>query len=119
MDNPRSNPFAAGALPEGCINIDAADHALVPLKFVMALEGGRTSLPCDAFASQTIHTASGLAYLLVQLSHLGLVLHEAFTPEGARLLAHTLLRAADEAEAAMLGASNAQLDAVLAKGKSA
>ena len=45
------------------------------------------------------------------------MLHEAFTPEGARLLAAELVKMAAAAEAEMLKDSNAQLAATLAKGK--
>lgn len=114
-----NNPFHKGPIPPDCPWIDADDHSLVPVKFVTLMEDGRRSQPCDAFALQTIYLVDGRGYLVMQMAHAGLVLHEAFTPEGARVIAAALNKSADEAEAAMLTASNAQLAATLGKGKPA
>jgi len=99
--------------------LDAADHALIPLQYVIAMPSGLASVPCETFGLSRVGTPSGAVHVVVQLARHQLMLHEAFTPEGARIFAQTVLRMADAAEAAMLEASNAQLAAALAKGKRA
>jgi hypothetical protein len=99
--------------------IEPGDHTMIPAPFVTTLPDGRASLPAHGFCVSQFHAEGGRAYVLVQLARHRLVLHEAFTPEAARLLAQGMLDAATAIEAAMLEASNAQLDAALAKGKGA
>lgn len=112
------DPFA------GCDNsaarvLDAADHTISPLPFVTQMPGGQVSLPAMWFCTSLFTLESGPVHILLQLQRHRLMLHEAFTPEGARLLAAELVKMADAAEAQMLERSNAQLAATLAKGKGA
>ena len=112
------DPFA------GCNNrdariLDAADHTISPLPFVTKMPSGQVSLPAMWFCTSLFELKSGPVHILVQLQRHRLMLHEAFSPEGARLLAAELVRMADAAEAQMQEAANAQLAATLAKGKRA
>lgn len=108
------DPFA-GTDDSNARILDAADHTISPLPFVTAMPSGQVSLPAMTFCTSLFHMGSGPVHILLQLQRHRLMLHEAFTPEGARLLAGELVKMADAAEAEMLAASNAQLDAALAK----
>ncbi|WP_298164524.1 hypothetical protein [Novosphingobium sp.] len=112
------DPFA-GCNDKDARILDAADHTISPLPFVTSMPGGQVSLPAMFFATSLFCLASGPVHILLQLQRHRLMLHEAFTPEGARLLAAELVKMADAAESEMLEASNVQLAATLAKGKGA
>ena len=99
--------------------IEPGDHTMIPASFVTALPDGRASLPAHGSCVSQFYADGGHAYVLVQMARHRLVLHEAFTPDAARLLGKGMIDAAASIEAAMLEASNAQLDAALAKGKGA
>lgn len=119
MDNSLhpAHPLNGAPIGPDCVLLDSADHTMVPAPFIAAMPNGGASLPCDHFSVCRMHHPAGQIYVLVQLARHRVVLHEAFTPEGARAFAASLLAGADAAETAMLEASNAQLGEALAKGK--
>lgn len=95
------------------------DATMLAGPFTIVLPNGLHSLPADGTGCVRLSMPDGRRVVVLHLSRHMLVLHQAFTPEGARALAQSLNLAADAAEAAMLEASNAQLAATLAKGKQA
>lgn len=112
-------PFRGLSIKPETLSIAAGDRAMVPEPFMIGLPDGRTSIPATSFGVVELHAPSGAGYVVVHIIRLGLVLHEAFTPDGAREMAAALVRSADALDAAMLERSNAQLAAALAKGKRA
>ena len=114
-----SHPLNGVPIGPDCVLLDSTDHTMVPAPFIAAMPNGAASLPCHHFALCRMRHPAGQIYVMVQLARHRVVLHEAFTPEGARAIAASLLAGADAAETAMLEASNAQLGAVLQKGKGA
>ncbi len=98
-------------------NLDPSDRTIYPQPFNIVMPSGMHSLPNEQFAMSLFRLSTGPVHIIMQFQRHQLLLHECVTPEGARLLAASLNSMADAAEAQMLVASNAQLGAVLAKGK--
>lgn len=112
-------PFGGIPSVAETVMVGRHEHDLVPRPFTTQLPDGRVSIPAQQFAINRFNAVSGQQFVMLLMLRHQLVLHEALTPHGARVLAESLMRAADSAEAAMLEASNAQLAAALAKGKGA
>lgn len=67
--------------------IAPGDRTMIAAPFTTLLPDGTASIPAQGFGMSQFHAEDGQAYILVQLVRHRIVLHEAFTPEAARLLA--------------------------------
>lgn len=93
------------------------DASFAPtVRFAIGLPNGKVSLPAQEFAAGP-WACTYSQYVVIFVKFGDLNLHEALTPEGARLFASSLIKSADMVEASLLKQSNAQLATTLQQAK--